>query len=217
MTVNHPKAPPTLAGSRRLLLACVAEGGLIFLAVGLAWLLEEPLAAAINPPGRQVQAVAIGLAATLPMVGFLVVLMRTTWRPAAVFRGQVRSLLGPLLEGAGWGPILAIAVLAGVGEELLFRGVLQPAAIRWLDPVVAPVARPAAASILGLLAVSLLFGLAHPMSRAYIVVATIGGLYLGLLPMLTGEVLSATVAHAAYDVVALVWFRTQSPASAPQQ
>lgn len=196
---------PPAAASRRLLVACLGEAALIGVAWLAAWLFDVPLGRLINPAGRQAQAVLIGLAATLPMVGFLVWMLRSRWAPIARLRDQARGLVGALLAGASPGIILLLAILAGVGEEMLFRGALQPLLGRWLLPIFGE----DYAAWGGVLAASLLFGLAHPISRAYVVVATIGGLYLGVLAQLTGEALSAIVAHAAYDIVALFWLRIE--------
>jgi hypothetical protein len=63
-------------------------------------------------------------------------------------------------------------------------------------------------AISGWLAASILFGLAHPISRTYVVLATGMGLVLGALYLATGNLLSAIVAHAVYDAVILVrWKR----------
>ena len=183
------------------MLACLAELALVLLAALLAWLFGLDLRESINPPGRQLQAVGIGLVATVPMILFLVWLQRTGWPPLAGLREQAAELVSRLLEGASAGPILLLAIMAGVGEEILFRGALQPLLGGWLKPLAGPWG--------GVLAAGVLFGLAHPMSRAYIVVATIGGIYLGALALVTGEVLSAIVCHAAYDVVALFWLRAK--------
>jgi membrane protease YdiL (CAAX protease family) len=50
-----------------------------------------------------------------------------------------------------------------------------------------------------------LFGLAHPMSTTYVVLATVVGVYLGGLLLVTDNLLAPIVAHAAYDFVALVY------------
>ncbi|MCG8584479.1 MAG: CPBP family intramembrane metalloprotease, partial [Pirellulales bacterium] len=86
-----------------------------------------------------------------------------------------------------------ISVLAGLGEELLFRALLQSALIDWLG--VWP----------GILVAGLLFGLAHPLSRTYIVVAAAIGIYLGWLFAATSNLLVPIIAHALYDFIALVY------------
>lgn len=183
----------TAAANRRIGWACAAEVALVVLACGLAWFFEIPLGQLINPTGRQAVALALGVGATLPMFLFLIWMLRTDWPPVTGLRDQAQAMVTRLVAGASPAMVLAIAVLAGLGEEMLFRGAIQPLLGQWLTPWG------------GVVAAGLLFGLAHPMSRAYIVVATIGGLYLGALAQLTGEILSATVAHALYDVLALRW------------
>ncbi len=84
--------------------------------------------------------------------------------------------------------IVLIALSAGVGEEMLFRGVLQPH--------------------LGLWWTSLLFGLAHPLSLAYILYAALAGLILGGLVEATGALLPAIVCHTVVDAILLYKLKT---------
>lgn len=197
-----PTGRPGARPGARLLVGSLVEGGLVLLAAVLAYVFAVPLWDLMWPAERLPIALTWGLAATLPMVAFFVLMLTTSWRPLANLRDQAQQLVGGLVKGAGWLPVVLLAVMAGIGEEALFRGVLQPLAIRWLTPL-----GPEVAPWIGMVAVSLLFGLAHPMSTAYIVVATLAGLFLGTLALLTGEVLSATIAHALYDVVALGWMK----------
>jgi membrane protease YdiL (CAAX protease family) len=86
-----------------------------------------------------------------------------------------------------------ISVAAGLGEEMLFRGVLQPVFARWLGPA------------LGLFLASVLFGLLHPITLTYVVLAALVGVYLGWLYELSGNLLVVIVTHALYDFVMLVY------------
>ena len=70
---------------------------------------------------------------------------------------------------------------------------LNPAFARWLG------------SLPGLALASVLFGLLHPITAAYVVLAALIGLYLGCLFDLTESLLVVVVAHALYDFVLLVW------------
>ncbi|HLA41951.1 MAG TPA: CPBP family intramembrane glutamic endopeptidase [Aggregatilineales bacterium] len=74
---------------------------------------------------------------------------------------------------------LAFGLLAGIPEEILFRGAVQP--------------------ILGIIITSILFGVLHAISRTYAVYATTAGFYLGMLAMWRGDIWAATAAHFAYD------------------
>lgn len=162
------------------------EGGLLPLAWGLAWLLELPLSLS---PGML--AVGLGILATLPM-WWLLRWARALDHPVTkeLFEWVENNLL-PLFRGATNWQLAAIAVLAGLGEELLFRGVIQQALQQWLGPWT------------GLLLASLVFGAAHWVSRAYMIFACLMGLYLGLLYWLSGDLLIAVIVHALYDFIAL--------------
>jgi membrane protease YdiL (CAAX protease family) len=48
------------------------------------------------------------------------------------------------------------------------------------------------------------FGLMHPVTPTYIVLATLIGIYLGGLVIWTGNLLVAIAAHAVYDAVHLL-------------
>jgi len=59
--------------------------------------------------------------------------------------------------------------------------------------------------VLGLVFASALFGLAHAITSTYAILAGLIGAYLGWLWLATDNLLTPTVAHAAYDLVAL-WY-----------
>jgi membrane protease YdiL (CAAX protease family) len=103
----------------------------------------------------------------------------------------VEERLGPYLANASPGGIVLLAILAGIGEELLFRGVIQV----WLAQRF-----PAWLAVAG---ASVLFGVGHWLSSPYAALATLIGAYLGLVFLLSGNLLAPIVAHAGYDVVAL--------------
>lgn len=171
----------------------------------LAWALGHWLEVA--PLGRlrlTLEALAIGLAATLPMLLGLAWILGTDWTPARRLVALVVEQLGPLLSSRSTWELAFLAVLAGVAEEVLFRGVLQAALARPLPDGWA------------LLVASAIFGLAHFASPTYAVMAGVVGLYLGGLFLLQGNLLVPVVAHAAYDFVALVYVARSFRASAPQ-
>jgi membrane protease YdiL (CAAX protease family) len=134
---------------------------------------------------------ALGLAAAVPMLALLLWCLRTRWGPMRRLVALVEERLGPLLANASFGGILLLAALAGIGEELLFRGVIQV----WLAERL-----PVGWALAG---AGVLFGLGHWLSASYAVLASAIGAYLGLVFLLTDNLLAPIVAHAAYDVVAL--------------
>jgi uncharacterized protein len=135
---------------------------------------------------------AEGVLATAPLLLGLRWTLRTRWPPVTRLVRLVEERLAPLFAGAGAGELVVLAALAGFGEEALFRGVLQTALVGHL-PVWGAVAATAA-----------VFGLAHCLTPTYAVFAAVVGAYLGLLLVLTGNLLVPILAHALYDLVALV-------------
>jgi len=90
-----------------------------------------------------------------------------------------------------WPVLLTLCLLAGVGEELLFRGAVQGWLLQHTGPWTA------------LLAASVLFGLVHYVSFTYFLVATGLGLILGGAYQFWGSLPLVMVWHAVYDMLAL--------------
>lgn len=113
--------------------------------------------------------VKMGLVSCLPLfavVGILEVLeprFPALARVSAATQQAVLSLLGPYPR---WGNAIVASILvgcaAGLGEEMLFRGVLQSAAVQKLG------------STGGVVVASLLFGAVHLSTALYAVIACIG-------------------------------------------
>jgi len=119
-------------------------------------------------------------------------MLRTRWDPARRLVSLVTEQLGPLLAGRPTIQLALLALLAGVAEEILFRGVIQVGMARAFSPAPA------------LLLTSVIFGLAHFASPAYAILAGVVGIYLGALFLLQGNLLVPIVAHALYDFMALM-------------
>ena len=170
----------------------------MLVALGLGRLAQVP---AFGHLRLDSEGVVLGAAGALPMLGILLWCLRTTWGPMHRLVALVEERLGPYLTGASAGGIVLLAVLAGVGEEALFRGVIQT----WLAERVPLWVAVAAAS--------LLFGLGHWLSASYAILASLIGAYLGILFLLSDNLLVPMVAHAAYDVVALFALARRAEAS----
>ena len=100
--------------------------------------------------------------------------------------------LGALVAARSPAELALLAAVAGISEEVLFRGVVQVALARVFgDPG-------------ALLAASVLFGLVHFATRAYAVLAGVMGLYLGALFLFQGTLLAPIITHAVYDFIALI-------------
>ena len=76
-----------------------------------------------------------------------------------------------------------ISAAAGVGEEILFRGVMTP----WI----------------GMIAANIVFGLCHAANLPLFLFATGMGFYLSAVYALSGNLLAPILVHAIYDAAAL--------------
>ena len=103
-----------------------------------------------------------------------------------------------------------ISFLAGLGEEMLFRGLLQDGLAHWLGNSFG--LGEAAGLWLAVGLASTLFGLLHWISPFYALVAGLIGAYLGWWRVQSGNLLGPIVAHALYDFVALVYLTKLWPA-----
>ena len=184
---DAPKPPAsslvTVAVAFELALAGV--GGII------GWLAGVPIAELIWPEPKVATAIGVGLLATVPMMPLLIVMLLCQWRPIAWLRRLVTRFVRQVFGAAKLWQLALVSVAAGLGEEVLFRGAIQPIAVGYTTPLV------------GILITSLLFGAVHAASWSYFWLATVVGAYLGLLAQWRGEILSAAIAHALYDLVAL--------------
>jgi membrane protease YdiL (CAAX protease family) len=159
------------------------------LAVGLGRVLGVSPLARLEPSWRSF---LWGVLATPPL---LIALIWVLKRPVGRLRRLVDFVvgeLGPTLAGRSAAELALLAGLAGLGEELLFRVVVQAGLARLVP------------NSLALLSASVLFGLAHFATSTYAVVAGLMGLYLGGLFLVQGSLLAPVVTHALYDLVALL-------------
>lgn len=171
--------------------------GILFEAslVGVAWILGWFLNQSPIASWRwDFEDTALGLLATLPMLVVFMVCLHLRAGPFEKIRRIFEDYLRPMFEPCGIVEFALISLAAGLGEEMLFRGVLQPVFARWMHPWIA----------LGL--ASVLFGLMHPISFVYFLITTIFGIYFGWLMMARDNLLLVVVTHAVYDFLALVYY-----------
>ncbi|MBV8232882.1 MAG: CPBP family intramembrane metalloprotease, partial [Planctomycetaceae bacterium] len=140
---------------------------------------------------------AWGAVAALPMLGMFWLAWRWPAGSLAEIKKYCIEELIPVFRDCDWHDLALIALVAGIGEELLFRGTIQAALSRWLG--LWP----------GLAVASLLFGFLHPITPTYVAIATLLGTYLGAVWIATGNLLTVIIAHALYDFVALVILRLE--------
>jgi uncharacterized protein len=188
-----------------IFVAIAFEGALGLAGWGLATRQDVPLAARIAWNDSAAALATRVAVATIPILLLLAFVTRSSWRPIAELRSQVEQLVGELFQGVGWFGLAVISAVAGLGEEILFRGAVQPIAERWFGYAG------------GLVLASLLFGAAHAVTRTYFMFAVAVGLYFGWLAQYFGELLTPIIVHAVYDFVALVVLVGKSRSKVPFQ
>ena len=129
----------------------------------------------------------------MPPFLFLLYAESSRWPVLVEVRELTERVLLPILRPLAIWQLVVIAGLAGVGEELLFRGVLQTQLVSWCG---APV---------GIGLAGLVFGLVHWVSRSYAIFAAGAGVYLGVMFYLSGNLVAPIVCHALYDLLALLY------------
>lgn len=108
--------------------------------------------------------------------------------------------LSVLLRGCNVWHLFALSLCAGVGEELLFRGWLQGTLVRELEPF------GMGGIAFAIFLASLMFGIVHPLSRGYVVVATILGIILGITAYWSQNIFMAIIGHTVYDAILMILF-----------
>jgi membrane protease YdiL (CAAX protease family) len=188
---------PCKRPSHRIVAIAVAfEAALGLAAVALSSYFHLPLAQRL----RVTQATAVrSCFALLPMLLLLWIAMHTHWRPIATLRRQVQRMVREMFAGVGWAGLAMVSLAAGVGEELLFRGALQPLAERWLGPLNA------------LIIVSVVFGALHAASWLYFLLAAAVGVYFGWLAQSFDDLTAPILVHSLYDFAALMALQKHAP------
>lgn len=171
--------------------ACYFEGSLILVAIFLGWI------AGINPFGEIIfsePAIINGIMGTLPLCLIFLALNQIQANSLEEIRRVLQETLGPSLSKHHWTDLLVLAAIAGISEEILFRGVIQP----WLENSWGLLA--------GLLVSSVIFGLIHAVTLLYFVMATAVSVYLGLYLDYdnTRNLLTPIIIHGLYDFFAFV-------------
>jgi membrane protease YdiL (CAAX protease family) len=147
-------------------------------------------------------AILFGLTAAVGMFGIGLLLWYVRISVLQKMRQFLMEEMAPAMSQCHIWETILVALSAGVGEEVLFRGVLQPR--------------------IGWIAASVLFGLLHAISPTYIVVAFSLSVILAWIQIAGGNLWASIIAHAVYDycmflVLIRAYRRQQRDAAAQQQ
>jgi membrane protease YdiL (CAAX protease family) len=180
-------------------LLAIAYASMAAIALGISelflersvWLHPAPWLG-LSGPVAHAYSLALGLAlGVFVVVGTRRMVERLSWAQ------ELARALRPFARDLTGSGIVVVAILSSIGEELLFRGLLQP----WL----------------GLWLQALLFGLLHQMpgpSRwAWVGWASVVGLVFGAVFAATGSLLGPIVAHAVINGFNLNYLQNQPEVS----
>jgi hypothetical protein len=173
-------------------LARVSEVGLIALAYLIAWLSEEPIV--WNP---SVQHVTIGALSAVPLLGCNHLLWKWTQRnPDSIYSRFSRQVVLPLCRAVTIRDAALIALLSGIGEEVLFRGALNTLIATHTG------------NLLALFVTSILFAYVHFIGHlkqfgAMIPLYSIVGAILWMIWRATNSLTAVATAHATYNFAAI--------------
>lgn len=185
---NPPAHSPAIERDWLLRVSLAVSVTTVTIAFGIAWLTGTELRPLLTP---DIASTLAGLQIAGPLIVLFFVLTCVRWRPIRQVYEVVTQILGPALQSCSWWQTAAIAVGAGVSEELLFRGALQGWATR-------------AHLAIGLIVPNLVFGLLHAVTWTYAIFACCIGFYLScsLVLVPNANLWSVILAHAAYDFIA---------------
>jgi membrane protease YdiL (CAAX protease family) len=196
MTTDTIEKLRPFAANRRALLrvTVLVEGGMLTVAILLGLAPSIPFWASAR---LDLISIVTGIVAGLAMLAGASAVTESSFSFAARMRRDMDRFLG-LFRGATLPDFFFISVLAGLGEEALFRGVIQGGLVAYIGVPMAIVVS------------SVLFGLAHYISKTYVVFAMTLGALFGLLYAWSGNIAVPMIAHVAYDFVAL-WYIYRKP------
>jgi membrane protease YdiL (CAAX protease family) len=181
----------------------VSQVTLAVASLGAARLAKLPLRTSMGlqrPRALQVVLAVLLVLATGPLADALAVTVQRAFPRATI--GTLDMIAGAV-RGQGVAPVLvalAVTFAPAVAEELLFRGLLQPALIKRLGPA------------FGIGLASLIFGAIHvdpPQATG----AALIGLVLGFVSYRSGSLWPAMAAHAANNGLSVLFARYGEPGS----
>ena len=171
--------------------ACWFEASLIIVALILGKIAD------INPIAQlyfSETAILVGLLGTVPLFMLFLSMQYLPQKSLVTIKDLLMKTLAPSLQQRHWTDLLLLATIAGISEELLFRGVIQP----WITVSWGLTA--------GLWASNIIFGLVHAITPMYALLVTLVGVYLSLSMTVGGEsnLLTPIIIHSLYDFWAFI-------------
>lgn len=161
----------------------LAPAGMIGAGLLLAWLATGSLPDLLHLPSSR--AVVTGLLTAGATMGVIGLLSRVSKRLERALRESGTRAGEEALRMAGYPVLIVVVVMSGLGEEILFRGGLQP--------------------LVGLLPAAFLFGFSHGgwmrENWAYVLAAGLSGAIFGTVYVFTGDLWTPIIAHSLHNLL----------------
>ncbi|MBL4884055.1 MAG: CPBP family intramembrane metalloprotease [Planctomycetaceae bacterium] len=167
------------------------EFSLLVLGVALGWAFSV---SSVEQIQWTLPATMWGILAGLALYLLITGLEHLPFDPLKSIQETVLEVIGRPLSQCSLIELALLSILAGIGEEVLFRGFLMT----WIESW--------GGYWLGFGVSSFVFGLVHSVTWAYTFFATLAGGFLGWLFDATGQrnLLVPIIAHALYDFLAFI-------------
>jgi len=136
-----------------------------------------------------------GLAYTIPALLFFYLLFKIPLANIKRIEDMIINFLTTILSGCGVIHFAALSIVAGVCEELLFRGFLQGFLTEKFG------------ALPGIIVANIAFGFMHPVSLLYACIVFVVGCYFSFILHLTNNLFVLMVTHATYDFAALCYIK----------
>ncbi|QDT91274.1 CPBP family intramembrane glutamic endopeptidase [Gimesia algae] len=181
--------------------------GIIVIAFGVGWGLGVSPLANLNWNWMDL---LIGALAALPLYLFFFWTAKLPIKSFQQIQQFLLEELGPRVEHGKVWELFILCIFIGLGEEMLFRGVLQSWATQY-------------GVVAAIIFTNILFGVLHSITRLYVIVATLMGVYMSLLLILftPQNLLIPVTTHTVYDFMCFMYvmrvYRQQKEAGQPYE
>ncbi len=165
----------------------MVEGLVLVVALLIAWFCDIKLLPLTQNLFRDLVIGTFGALIPIVLLAFLLSEKADNIPSMSSLKRTIINDIRPIFSETKFIDLCFISACAGLGEELLFRGVMQ--------------------AKLGIVVASIIFGLLHFITPAYFVIATIMGFYIGFLFQHFDSLLVPVQLHFVYDLGALIFLR----------
>lgn len=183
MTQPNHREPDIEPLTRTQVLVVMGVTAVILLAIAKIW--QYLGSVTLLPVHLNLKAFGIGIS----MAVGIAAISGAIYRLWPAYRRSAQYYLELVLKPLVWSDLIWLGLLPGLSEELLFRGVMIPAF---------------GSGVVAIALSSILFGILHTsgiQQWPYVVWATVVGLILGIVAVVTGNLLIPIVAHVCTNLV----------------